>query len=455
VRVPRSIQARLALLIGVAVTVLWVAAASVTSTILRHEMDEVFDSAMQETAQRILPLAVLDIIDREEEGISQRIAELRAHNELFTYVVRDAQGRVLLRSHTADVAMFPPYDDVGFRQTATHRLYYDAALQDTVTIAIAEPLDHRKAAAREMQMGLGLPLLLVIPLSLAAIIAAVRLGFRPVLRLRDALAVRGARDLSPIAAADLPSEVLPIAAAVNQLLARLEQAFDAERSFAANAAHELRTPLAGAIAQAQRLQAETTDQRAGQRAAEIEKTLKRLTRLSEKLLQLARAEGGRLRTGRPADLRPVLSLVVADFARLSVSDQITLDMPDTPVLSDIDPDAFGILSRNLIENALKHGVPSSPVTVTLTTGGRFSVANDGPVIAPDTLSRLTARFERGAGSGDGSGLGLAIVHTIAERSGCTFTLTSPMPGCAGGVEAIVLLPTTENSRYGQAIAMGT
>ena len=107
-RVPRSIQARLALLIGVAVTVLWVAAASVTSTILRHEMDGVFDSAMQETAQRILPLAVLDIIDREEEGISQRIAELRAHNELFTYVVRDAQGRVLLRSHTADVAMFPP-----------------------------------------------------------------------------------------------------------------------------------------------------------------------------------------------------------------------------------------------------------------------------------------------------------------------------------------------------------
>jgi two-component system OmpR family sensor kinase len=442
-RVPRSIQARLALLIGVAVTVLWIAAASVTSTILRHEMDEVFDSAMQETAQRILPLAVIDIIDREEEGISQRIADLRAHDELFTYVVRHAQGRVLLRSHTADVAMFPPYDGVGFRQTATHRLYYDAALQDTITIAIAEPLDHRKTVAREMQMGLGLPLLLVIPLSLVAIFAAVRLGFRPVLRLGDALAVRGARDLSPIVAADLPSEVMPIAAAVNQLLGRLQQAFDAERSFAANAAHELRTPLAGAIAQAQRLQAETTDQRAGQRAAEIEKTLKRLTRLSEKLMQLARAEGGRLRTGRPTDLRPVLSLVVADFARLLGADRITLDMPDIPVLSDIDPDAFGILSRNLIENAVKHGVPSAPVTVNLTTGGRFSVANDGPVIAPDTLSRLTARFERGAGSGDGSGLGLAIVRTIAERCGSDFTLTSPLPGCAGGLEVTVVVPTTE------------
>ena len=85
-RVPRSIQERLALLIGLAVTVLWIAAASVTSTILRHEMDEVFDSAQQETAQRILPLAVLDIIECEEEGIGQRIAALRAHDELFTYM---------------------------------------------------------------------------------------------------------------------------------------------------------------------------------------------------------------------------------------------------------------------------------------------------------------------------------------------------------------------------------
>ncbi|MDO9524563.1 MAG: ATP-binding protein [Gemmobacter sp.] len=444
-RAPRSIQARLALLIGVAVTVLWVAAASLTSTILRHEMDEVFDSALQETAQRILPLAVLDIIDREEEGISQRIADLRAHDELFTYIVRDAQGRIVLQSHAADVAMFPPYDGVGFRQTATHRLYFDAALQDSITIAIAEPLDHRKAVAREMQMGLGLPLLLVIPLCLAAIIAAVRLGFRPVLRLRDTLAMRGTRDLSPIASADLPSEVIPIAAAVNQLLARLQGAFDAERSFAANAAHELRTPLAGAIAQAQRLQAETKDQDAGRRAAEIETTLKRLTRLSEKLMQLARAEGGRLRSGQPADLRPVLSLVVADFARLASSDRIVLNISDTPVISDIDPDAFGILCRNLLENALKHGVPSSPVTVSLAADGHLSVANDGPVIAPDILPQLMTRFERGAGAGDGSGLGLAIVRTITDRAGCAFTLTSPRPGSVEGVEAVVALSAPANT----------
>ena len=188
--------------------------------------------------------------------------------------------------------MFPPYDGVGFRQTATHRLYYDAALQGTITIAVAEPLDHRATVAREMQLGLGLPLLVVIPLSLVAILGAVRLSFRPVRRFREALAARGARDLSPVPTADLPSEIAPIAAAINQLLARLNAAFEAERSFAANAAHELRTPLPGAIAQAQRLQTETADPAAAQRAAEIEATLKRLTRAVGKA-HAARAGGGR------------------------------------------------------------------------------------------------------------------------------------------------------------------
>lgn len=442
-RMPRSLQARLALVIGVCVTLLWAGAATLTATLLRHEMDEVFDSTLQETAERILPLAVRDIVNRDEEGIEQQIAPLRDEEEFFTYVVRDAQGRLLLTSHAADTSVFPPFDGRGFRQTATHRFYFDAALQETITIAVAEPLNHRATIAREMQIGLGLPLLVVIPLSLAAILAAVRVSFRPVRRLRDALALRGPHDLSALPATGLPSEVAPIAEAANQLLARLAAAFDAERSFAANAAHELRTPVAGAIAQAQRLQTETKDPQAARRGAEIETALKRLIRLSEKMMQLARAEGGRLRGGEPRDLRPVLALVVDEFARSAGPDRLDLAVAETPVLSDLDPDIFGILCRNLIENALKHGSADRAVRIGLTAQGVLTVANEGPAISPETLSRLTSRFERGAGSGDGSGLGLTIVRTIADRANCTLTLTSPIPGQVSGFVAAITLSSAD------------
>jgi two-component system OmpR family sensor kinase len=449
-RMPRSLQARLGLVIGMCVTLLWAAAATLTATLLRHEMNEVFDSTLQETAQRILPLAVRDIVNRDEEGVEQQIAPLRDEEEFFTYVVRDSMGRLLLTSHAAETSIFPPFDGVGFQQTATHRLYFDAALQGTITIAVAEPLDHRAKIARAMQLGLGLPVLVVIPLSLAAILASVGMSFAPVRRLRDALALRGPRDLSALPEMGLPSEVAPIAAAVNQLLARLSAAFEAERSFAANAAHELRTPVAGAIAQAQRLQTETKDPEAARRGAEIEKALKRLLRVSEKMMQLARAEGGRLRGYELRDLRPVLGFVVDEFASSTGANRLELALSGTPVLSDIDPDIVGILSRNMIENALKHGAAGHAVRIGLSAQGVLTVANEGPTIAPETLAGLTSRFERGAGAGDGSGLGLTIVRTIADRADCTFSLTSPIAGQASGFMAAINLAGADARPSSQA-----
>lgn len=434
-RAPRSLQGRLGLWLSVALTVLWVLAASVTALIARSEIEEVFDSALQETAQRILPLAVVDILNREEAGISQRLAAIREHDEFFTYIVRDDQGRILLQSHAADPGVFPAWDGIGFHQTATHRLYSDEAVQGTIRITVAEPLAHRASVAREIQMGLGLPLLIVLPVALLAIVLAVRASLTPLRQFRDRLSARGARDLSPVAGEDLPTEIAPLADTMNGLLGRLDAAFAAERSFAANAAHELRTPLAGAIAQAQRLQAETRDADAKARAGEIEATLKRLTRLSERLLQLARAEGGRLRRDIAADLRPVARLIVDDLARGVEPGRILLTLPASAVMSDLDPDAFAIVLRNLIENALRHGQAEAPVEVSLANDGTLIVANDGPVVPAEDLARLTHRFERARSDSEGSGLGLAIVATIAERSGSPLELRSPREGRASGFEA--------------------
>lgn len=439
-RLPRSLQRRLGLSLGALLTVLWLGAASVTAVVVRHAMEEVFDSALQETAQRILPLAVADVLGREEEGITQRLAEIREHDEFLTYAVRDAQGRTLLLSHDADPAIFPSWSGVGFSQSGTHRFYSEEALQGSIRLTVAEPLAHRTVVGREIQIGLGLPLLIFLPVALLAIVLAVRASLVPLRRFRERLAARGARDLSLVPVDELPAEVAPVADTLNGLLGRLAAAFEAERSFAANAAHELRTPLAGAIAQAQRLQAETSDPAAKARAADIEMTLKRLTRLSERLMQLARAEGGRLRLDQASDLRPVARIVTDELARMTDPGRMVLVLPPDPVVSDLDPDVFAILYRNLVENALRHGAAGAPIQVSLTREGVLTVANEGPVVPSEALSRLVDRFERAGAHTDGSGLGLAIVHAIAQRIGSALVLKSPRPGQASGFEASLMLP---------------
>ena len=435
---PRSLQWRLSLWLGLGVALLWAVAAVVTAHKLRHEMNEVFDSALEETAQRILPLAVLDIIgrDHDDDDAEQRVATLRRHDEYFTYVVRDAEGRVLLRSHNADLAVFPPFAGTGFADTATHRIYFDAALRGTVTIAVAEPLAHRRAVAEEALLGLALPLGLVIPFSLLGVWATVRVSMAPIRTFRSGIEARGGGDLTAVEADGLPSEIRPIAQAVNRLLERLRRTLEAERSFTANSAHELRTPVAAALAQAQRLIAEAPDDATRDRARQIETALRRLSRLSEKLMQLARAEGGRLQVAEPTDIVSILRMVADEMtASAGGVGRIELTLPGAPVSSRIDPDAFAILARNLIENALKHGSRREPVRVALSTEGVLRVINGGPAVPPDILARLSEPFERGGAQADGAGLGLAIAKAIAAGTGGRIELVSPREGRQDGFEA--------------------
>jgi two-component system OmpR family sensor kinase len=383
---------------------------------------------------------VLDIVGRQDgDTASQRLGVIRDHAELFTYVVRNEKGEILLRSHTADVSAFPAYDGPGFRRSERYRLYSEEALQGTVVITVAQPLDHQASVIREMRMVLGLPVLLMIPAAFGAIVFAVRRGTRQLRWFRDQLETRSEKDLAAVHAEGLPSEVAPLADTMNALLARLRSAFDAERSLTANTAHELRTPLAGAIAQAQRIRKETAETQTAQRAADIEATLKRLAARAERLMQLARAEGGRLTIDAEVDLRDAISVVVEDMNRTERGRRISLSLPDAPVASSIDPDTVGILCRNLIDNALQHGDEGSPVAVTLSPGGELSVTNGGPLVSAERLESLAGRFERNGSVGRGSGIGLSIVTTIADRIGSSLQLRSPRPGANDGFEARIAL----------------
>ena len=434
---PSSLQARLALTIWLGVAALWIITALITATIIRHEIDEVFDSALEETAQRILPLAIQEIFTREDDGTEQLITTLREHEEFLTYAVRDGQGRVLLRSHDADIRDFPPFVQNGFTQTSTHRLFFESVLDSSFTITIAEPLDHRKQVERETLMALGLPLFILLPLTLGGIWMLVRMMLRPLRRLRSEMATRDGHDLTPVDITGLPGELTPMADAVNALLQRVGRTLEAERSFASNAAHELRTPIAGALAQTQRMIEETSDEGARKRARDIEVSLKRLNRLSEKLMQMARAEGANLRTNTQHDLAQVLNMVADDLGHMERANRILLNLPDQPVMSNIDADAFAILVRNLLENSLRHGASDEPVDVTLHADVTLRVVNACPVVPPKVLRDLTRRFHRGNTGAEGSGLGLAIVHTIASGIGGTLEILSPAVGRKDGYEVIL------------------
>ncbi|WP_339502081.1 HAMP domain-containing sensor histidine kinase [Pseudomonas silesiensis] len=435
-----SLQKRLGLGLTLGMTLLWLGATVGAWLVVQHELNESFDSALEETAQRILPLAVLEISNREEPSEAQHVATLKMHKEYLTYLVRDAQGQILMQSHDANPKIFNQQPAEGFSTTKKYRLYGASALRETVFIEIAEPLEHRREAAREALLALLLPLLALIPISLLGTWLFVRISLRSVLAYRRAVEARGVGDLSPISGARLPAEIAPLAEAVNHLLERLRKALESERSFTANSAHELRTPLAATLAQIQRLHHEAPEGPLRVRAAKIENALRDLARLSEKLMQLAKAEGGGLLSETPQDLIPLLAHGVDEWNQRS-GQRIALQLPNQAcVYSTIDPDAFGILLRNLIENALKYGATDQPIEVSLTEQAQLRVINGGPAVPAPVLQHLTERFVRGHSEISGSGLGLAITKTIVQGVNARMNLVSPATGRRDGFEVCVWLP---------------
>jgi len=211
-----------------------------------------------------------------------------------------------------------------------------------------------------------------------------------------------------------------------------------ERAFAANSAHELRTPIAGTLAQLQRLIAELEGHPEQDRARQVEQSLVRLRQLADRLLQLARADAGMARASGPAELLPALRVVVEDVRRRLPADRpLQLEERAPSLLAPIDIDAFGIVMRNLIDNALAHGAVERPIEITQEEHA-VEVRNGGPVIPPPVLAGLTRRFERGTSRPGGVGLGLAIVETIMRQTGGELLLRSPAPGHSDGFSARIV-----------------
>jgi two-component system OmpR family sensor kinase len=243
----------------------------------------------------------------------------------------------------------------------------------------------------------------------------------------------------------LPTEIRTIAESVNNLLDRLRRALESERSFTANSAHELRTPIATALAQIQRLQQEVAAGPIKDKMAKIEKTIRGLSNLSEKLMQLAKAEGGGLLSTEQHDLIGLLRLIVDDLQRSNPASMIMLTRPQSgKFLSSIDPDAFAILLRNLLDNAIKYGASGQPIDVRFSSEGILSVVNGARVIPAETLANLRQRFVRSNTSVQGLGLGLAIADAIVSGAGATMTISSPATGRVDGFEVNIDFSAVKN-----------
>jgi len=449
-----SIALRLALALSAGMALLWIGAAGISVAVMQHELNLAYDDSLRQSALRLLPLAVHDLKERREHaadhasGRGTRIDEddlapdTIPHETTFTYLVRDADGQVVLQDEHVPEGIEASQVPEGFGELNGQRTYAQADRRSRYSIVIIELSDRRSTALHDSAMALGLPLLALIPLIAGGVWFAMRQALRPLETLRRDIAQRDSRNLSPLRSEGHPAELAPIAEAVAALLQRLKSALDAERAFAARSAHELRTPIAGALAQTQQLASELASHPSAERVAAIEAALKRLSRLSEKLLQLARIEAGFARTDKETDQLPVLRMVIRDLnADTGWRDRVVLEEGSAGTLTAaIDSDAFAMVVRNLIENALKHGDPEAPVEVLLADTGTVRVRNQCAPLDPDDLARLGQPFVRGDTTADGSGLGLSIAQSILEQAGGKLTLASPIPGSESGFEATVTLP---------------
>jgi two-component system OmpR family sensor kinase len=269
-------------------------------------------------------------------------------------------------------------------------------------------------------------------------------SLEPVARVRSQVASRQADDLSPVSENGLPDEVRPLVQELNLLFGRVKTAFEAQQNFVADAAHELRTPLAALKLQVQSLERSDNPEARAVAVARLTAGIERSTRLVEQLLVLARQEAG----AASAELRPV---ALADLARRTVGDLVGLAqhkgvdlglLHADEVRVDGQGDALAILMRNLVDNAIKYTPAGGTVDVTVRAAGggaTLVVEDSGPGIPVEERERVFDRFYRIAGSeAAGSGLGLAIIRAIAERHGATLALGRSER--LGGLSAVVAFP---------------
>jgi two-component system sensor histidine kinase QseC len=417
---PRSLQGRLLVLVLGLVLAAWLATAALTWIDVRHELDELLDSHLAQAAALLVVQQASDIEDdhRVDAPTLHRYAPKVAFQVFH-------EGRLALRSSNAPaepMLAFAGRAADGFKTIdiagTAWRVFATHGRERDVQVFVGEQVESRSAILwAVLRSSLG-PMLFAIPLLALAAGFAVRQGMAPLRLLGRTLARRTPDALQPIAVDGAPSEMAPMLDALNSLFRRIAELLESERRFTADAAHELRTPIAGIRVQAQVALGATADP---ERSHALQATLQgcdRATRLVEQLLTLSRLESGAEHAHVTVDAAALARQVVAELAPLALGKLQVVEVDATspcPVQGDVT--LLSVLIRNLVDNAMRYSPPRAVVKVAVSNDQgavRLMVEDSGPGMSPADLDCIGERFFRVVGSGqDGSGLGWSIARRIA------------------------------------------
>lgn len=424
----KSLRLRLILLLSIGLGIAWLVAAWFSHIESREEINQLFDAQLAQSAQVLLGTTSHELHERIEHGYDETPAS-HEYEQQLAFQVWD-KNNLLMRSSAAPIVALAT-NKAGYSQTTVNgqpwRVLTRWDANQEFMIQVAEPLAAREALARHITLKMLFPTFIALPVLALLIWFAVGAGLRPLKRLKQEVKQRTANRLEPLAMAGVPEEVAPLAQALNDLFTRLGQAFESERRFTADAAHELRTPLAALKIQAQVALRSTNETERHLALENVLRGVDRATRLVMQLLTLARVDPETAVIDfKPVELHSLAASVMADLEPLAHAKNIEITLADCKPCHVMGDDAqLGLLIRNLLDNAIRYTPASGSVSVAITNanGIALEISDTGPGIAEHERELVKQRFYRITGSGEeGSGLGLSIVRRIAELHGAKLIL---------------------------------